>query len=79
MEDVMPEETAEANETGETNETETAGSRFSPGQRAMALVLVTLFALVVMTSTIFSLGSYCLTTHGGDTRALVETLRTFFL
>lgn len=50
-------------------------SRFSSRQRTVSAVLVVFFALVTIVSTVLSLGSYCLTTDGGNTRDLAETLR----
>ncbi|HXO22439.1 MAG TPA: hypothetical protein VOA87_21160 [Thermoanaerobaculia bacterium] len=44
--------------------------RFSRRQRLLAGLFVLLFVLVTVASTVASLGRYCLTTDGMDTRAL---------
>jgi len=52
--------------------------RFSRRQRAVSGVLLVVFAAVAVVTTALSLGGYCLTTDGADTRALLEMLRSFF-
>ncbi len=52
--------------------------RYSKKQRIMAGVLVLFFFLIVVVTTALSLGTYCLTTDGADTRALSETVRSLF-
>ena len=44
--------------------------RYPRWQRRMVLALLAVFALVTLVTTGASLGSYCLTTDGGDVRAL---------
>jgi hypothetical protein len=39
-------------------------------KRTVALVVLLVFGLVVVTTTVVSLGRYCLTSDGGDTRQL---------
>jgi hypothetical protein len=39
-------------------------------RRVLAVVVVVLFGLVVVTTTVVSVGRYCLTSNGGDTREL---------
>ena len=38
--------------------------------RIAAAAMLLLFAFVVVSTTVFSVGAYCLTSHGGDTRTL---------
>ena len=52
--------------------------RYSRKQRVFAGVLVLFFFLVAVATTALSLGTYCLTTDGADTRALSETVRSLF-
>ncbi len=52
--------------------------RYSRKQRVVAGVLVTFFFLVAVVTTALSLGTYCLTTDGADTRALSKTVRSLF-
>lgn len=43
---------------------------YSPVLRHTALLFLLFFATVTVASTVLSLGAYCLTSDGGDTRAL---------
>ena len=43
---------------------------FSPAIRAFALLFLILFFTGTVVTTAVTLGEYCLTTHGGDIRAL---------
>ena len=52
--------------------------RFSRRQRVFAGVLLVAFAAAAVLTTVLSLGAYCLTTDGADTRVLVETVRSLF-
>jgi len=52
--------------------------RYSRRQRVAAGVLLVVFAAAAIVTTALSLGSYCLTTDGADTRSLLETLRALF-
>jgi hypothetical protein len=45
---------------------------FSPVLRAFALFFLLLFFTGTVITTAVTLGEYCLTTHGGDIRALVR-------
>ncbi|MBZ0269124.1 hypothetical protein K8I85_13275 [bacterium] len=48
-----------------------AGRRRIPAwQRIVAAVVLVLFALAVVTTSVVSVGRYCLTSNGGDTRGL---------
>lgn len=47
-----------------------APRRFSRPLRLLAGLLLVLFALTTMATTVVSLGRYCLTTDAADTRAL---------
>ncbi|NNE44016.1 MAG: hypothetical protein HKN12_07390 [Gemmatimonadetes bacterium] len=49
-----------------------APSRFGPRTRMTAAIVVTAFLAVSLATTIVSVGRYCLTSHGGDTRGLPE-------
>jgi hypothetical protein len=44
--------------------------RFSRGMRALAALLLVLFALVTVVTSAVSLGAYCITTEPGDVRTL---------
>lgn len=54
---------------------EAAPRGFSPLQRFFAGFLLLLFAAATIGTSILSLGAYCLTSDGGDTRALAESVR----
>ena len=43
---------------------------YSRATRLMAWLFILFFTVVTVASTVLSLGAYCLTSHGGDTRAL---------
>ena len=43
---------------------------YSRGQRAVATLSLTAFATVVVATTVLSLGAYCLTSDGENTRGL---------
>lgn len=45
--------------------------------RILAAVLIVLFAMSVVTTTVVSVGGYCLTSDGGDTRHLPPATGTF--
>lgn len=47
-----------------------APRRFPRPVRALALALLAVFLLATVATSVVSLGTYCLTTDGGDTRAL---------
>ena len=64
--------------THDPEQPERPPERYSRRQRALAGVLLVVFAAAAVVTTVLSLGSYCLTTDGADTRALVETLRSLF-
>ncbi|MEM7586641.1 MAG: hypothetical protein AAF560_24845 [Acidobacteriota bacterium] len=49
--------------------------RFSGLQRTLASALLTFFFLATVASSILSVGAYCLTSDGGDTRALQESIQ----
>jgi len=57
---------------------ERSPERYSHRQRVISGVLLVVFAAAAVVTTALSLGSYCLTTDGADTRALLETLRSLF-
>ena len=48
----------------------TLRSRFRSPLRVAAAVVAAAFLLVTLTTTVVSVGRYCLTSHGGDTRDL---------
>ena len=49
--------------------------RFSGRTRFFAGILLVLFAAATIGTSILSLGAYCLTSDGGDTRALEESVQ----
>lgn len=51
-------------------------TRHSPSIRRMAWLFLVLFASVTLTTSILSLGAYCLTSDGGDGRALRQATAT---
>lgn len=52
-----------------------APRRLSPAGRLVAALLLALFLLLALATTVASLGRYCLTTDGADTRALPAAQR----
>ncbi|HEX9734439.1 MAG TPA: hypothetical protein VGG06_20910 [Thermoanaerobaculia bacterium] len=58
--------------------TDPAPERYSRRQRVLAGLLVAVFAAAAILTTALSLGTYCLTTDGADTRALAESIRSLF-
>lgn len=52
--------------------------RYSRRKRVFAGALLVFFALAAIVTTALSLGGYCLTTDGADTRSLAEMLRLLF-
>lgn len=53
-----------------SEEFSTAPRRYAIWQRWAVLAVLVVFATMTLVTTAVSLGSYCLTTDGGDTRAL---------
>jgi hypothetical protein len=49
-----------------------APRRVPPVVRVAAALLIALFGFVVVTTTVVSVGSYCLTSDGGDVRELPD-------
>jgi len=55
-----------------------SADRYSTRKRVFAGALLVFFALAAIVTTALSLGGYCLTTDGADTRSLSEMLRLLF-
>ncbi len=49
--------------------------RFSRRQRFFASTLLLFFFTATIVTSVLSIGAYCLTSDGGDTRALQESVR----
>ncbi len=49
--------------------------RFSRRQRFFASTLILFFFTATIVTSVLSIGAYCLTSDGGDTRALQESVR----
>lgn len=52
------------------DDTGSAPRTFSPAQRLAVWIFLAFFFVATVGTTVLSLGAYCLTSHGADTRAL---------